>query len=51
MIFLRFLTIFQRFSLDTLDTITDRPSKYFLEITNRSLDYGKLPGIIREEAM
>jgi hypothetical protein len=32
-------------------TITDRPPKYFLEITNRSLDYGKLPGIIGEEAM
>jgi hypothetical protein len=32
-------------------TFTDRPSKHFLEITNRSLDYGKLPGKTEIEAM
>jgi hypothetical protein len=42
---------FQSCCCNPKTTFTDRPSKYFLEIANRSLDYRILPGIIEEEAM
>jgi hypothetical protein len=42
---------FRSFYRNPKTTFTDRPSEYFHEIMNRSLDYGKLPGIIEEEAM
>jgi hypothetical protein len=52
--FFDFSTIFNEFSKmlqKTLKHFYRGASKYFLEITQRSLDYGNLPGKNREEAM